>query len=104
MDQKTEQPGGDRAAEGVTVELGGDDISSTKKSPVPASQPHPEADDLGNIPSFMDRRTATVVTTAAMPPKRSWRDGLQVHPAADMFPMMSDAELDELSSNISRNG
>jgi hypothetical protein len=30
----------------------------------------------------------------------SWRDHTQVHPAADLFPMMSDAELDELAKDI----
>src|SRR5690348_1661189 len=86
-------PAGDWRAD-EDVELGGDDISSNK-SPTPASQPDPQADDLGNIPSFMDRRTpkpAIVVTTAAMPAKRSWRDQIKVHPAAD-FPPISREEL-----------
>jgi hypothetical protein len=30
----------------------------------------------------------------------SWRDHIEVHPAADLFPMMSDAELDELAKDI----
>jgi hypothetical protein len=39
----------------------------------------------------------------------SWRDvvaelGVKVHPAADGFPMMSDAELDELAADIAKNG
>ncbi len=33
-----------------------------------------------------------------------WRDGIRVHPAADLFPMISDAELDELASDIAQNG
>jgi DNA-binding Lrp family transcriptional regulator len=34
----------------------------------------------------------------------SWRDRIRVHPAADLFPMMSDAELDELGKDIVANG
>jgi hypothetical protein len=34
----------------------------------------------------------------------SWRDVLPVHPAADMFPMMSKAELLELGKDIKKNG
>lgn len=30
----------------------------------------------------------------------SWRDGIKVHPAADMFPMPSEVELDELAADI----
>jgi hypothetical protein len=34
----------------------------------------------------------------------SWRDNIDVHPAADMFPMMSEAELDELAADIAQHG
>lgn len=34
----------------------------------------------------------------------SWRDQYPVHPAAEMFPMMSDAEIDELAQDIKKNG
>jgi hypothetical protein len=34
----------------------------------------------------------------------SWRDPVRVHPAADLFPMMSDDELDELGHDIIKNG
>jgi hypothetical protein len=34
----------------------------------------------------------------------TWRDKLPVHPAADLFPMMSDAELRELGEDIRENG
>jgi DNA-binding transcriptional regulator YhcF (GntR family) len=33
-----------------------------------------------------------------------WRATIAVHPAADMFPMMSDAELDVLAADIKKNG
>jgi hypothetical protein len=36
--------------------------------------------------------------------KQTWRDVLAVHPAADLFPMMSDVELDELGSDIAAHG
>jgi hypothetical protein len=29
---------------------------------------------------------------------------VRVHPAADLFPMMADAELDELAADIAKNG
>jgi ParB-like chromosome segregation protein Spo0J len=34
----------------------------------------------------------------------SWRDRLKVHPTADLFPMMSEAQLDELAADIAANG
>jgi hypothetical protein len=40
----------------------------------------------------------------ATPPKKSWRDVLPVHPAADLFPTMSDSELRELGNDIKKNG
>jgi hypothetical protein len=33
-----------------------------------------------------------------------WRDDYKVHPAADVFPMMSDEELDTLGKDIEANG
>src|SRR6476646_7445682 len=33
-----------------------------------------------------------------------WRDEYKVHPAADVFPMMSDEELDALAKDIEENG
>jgi hypothetical protein len=33
-----------------------------------------------------------------------WRSMVAVHPAADLFPMVSDAELDELAKDIDANG
>jgi ParB-like chromosome segregation protein Spo0J len=34
----------------------------------------------------------------------SWRDVLQVHPAAELFPVMSESELKELADDIAANG
>jgi DNA-binding Lrp family transcriptional regulator len=38
------------------------------------------------------------------PAGQSWRDRIKVHPAADAFPMMSDAELVALGKDIEKNG
>jgi hypothetical protein len=35
---------------------------------------------------------------------KSWRDHLKIHPAADLFPLMSEAELRELGEDIKKNG
>jgi hypothetical protein len=49
--------------------------------------------------------TAAAVPKRAPPPEnRKWRDDTRVHPAADLFPMMGDAELDELAADIAKNG
>ncbi len=34
----------------------------------------------------------------------TWRDQIEVHPAADIFPMMSESEISELASDIRENG
>jgi hypothetical protein len=36
-------------------------------------------------------------------PQSSWRDHLKVHPAADLFPMMSEPELHKLGEDIKKN-
>jgi hypothetical protein len=43
-------------------------------------------------------------TTAPVKSKTSWRNHIKVHPAAEMFPMMSDVELDALAADIKKNG
>ena len=37
-------------------------------------------------------------------PEQSWRDLMEVHPAALLFPVMSDEELDTLGKDIAKNG
>ena len=37
-------------------------------------------------------------------PAKSWRDVLPVHPAADLFPLMSADELKALGEDIKKNG
>jgi hypothetical protein len=60
-------------------------------------------------------KSTRIVETLAMPqinnsppasvqPKKSWRDALPVHPAAELFPVMSAAELQALGEDIFTNG
>jgi ParB-like chromosome segregation protein Spo0J len=35
---------------------------------------------------------------------KHWRETVKVHPAADLFPMRSDEELDALAADIKKNG
>ena len=35
---------------------------------------------------------------------KSWREVFKVHPAADVFPMLGDAELTDLAADITSNG
>jgi hypothetical protein len=39
-----------------------------------------------------------------VPKRKSWRDVYPVHPAADVFPLMSEEELTELAQDIKKNG
>src|SRR4051795_9104295 len=41
---------------------------------------------------------------AAMNSPGTWRDTIEVHPAANLFPMMSDRELKERAADIAENG
>jgi hypothetical protein len=43
-------------------------------------------------------------TTTAAAALKSWRDVIKIHPAADVFPSMSQAELKELAADIDTNG
>jgi hypothetical protein len=69
------------------------------------------------IPPFLDRRAEVsanpgddttnapaTARTVLVKPKPSWRDHLPVHPAANLFPKMSEAELRELGEDIKKNG
>jgi hypothetical protein len=59
-------------------------------------------DDL-SIPTFLDR-TAEAPSTDDNARRVCWRDHLPVHPAADLFPLMSESELRELGEDIKANG
>ena len=56
-------------------------------------------DELG-IPDFLDRRPKG----EAKAKPTSWRDALPVHPAADLFPLMTRDELKALGEDIKKNG
>jgi hypothetical protein len=43
-------------------------------------------------------------TTTQPTNRTNWRDILPIHPAADLFPLMSEAELRELADDIKKNG
>jgi hypothetical protein len=45
-----------------------------------------------------------LIPAAPQEPRRSWRDTLQVHAAAEMFPLMSPDELCDLGEDIKQNG
>jgi hypothetical protein len=47
-----------------------------------------------------DAATASAVNGA----RGSWRDHLPIHPAAELFPLMSESELRELGEDIKKNG
>jgi hypothetical protein len=51
---------------------------------------------------IMDADTATAETVSK--PQSSWRDHLKVHPAAELFPLMSESELRELGKDIKKHG
>jgi hypothetical protein len=50
--------------------------------------------------AVVNNHAATITDT----PTSKWRDQYKVHPAADVFPMMDDAELAELGEDIKKNG
>lgn len=45
-----------------------------------------------------------MTTTATTPIPSSWRERYPVHPCADVFPMLSDVELDALAEDIKAHG
>jgi hypothetical protein len=50
----------------------------------------------------MSNRTSPA--SDASPSSRSWRDDLPVHPAAELFPIMTDTELVEMGNDIEKRG
>jgi hypothetical protein len=44
------------------------------------------------------------MTNSEQPKTRTWRDVLPIHPAAELFPLMSGDELRELGEDIKRRG
>jgi ParB-like chromosome segregation protein Spo0J len=52
---------------------------------------------------MLDNTTSTT-TVKQRQTSLAWRDVLPVHPAADLFPMMSDSELKEFADDIATNG
>ena len=53
--------------------------------------------------SAKTKSTAVSIPTKA-PSRKSWRDVLPIHPAAELFPRMSDDELRALGEDIKKNG
>lgn len=58
-----------------------------------------------------DSTTATPITTTgtdaekiSTESKQGWRKLLPVHPAAELFPLMSEAEIRELADDIKKHG
>jgi hypothetical protein len=50
------------------------------------------------------KRISAPTNTSERPAVKSWRDVLPVHPAAELFPRMSDEELRALGEDIEKNG
>jgi hypothetical protein len=48
--------------------------------------------------------TGPTIRQSPSRPQVLWRDRLKVHPAAELFPLMSEAELKELGADIKKNG
>src|SRR5262245_49079443 len=56
---------------------------------------------VGPIPERTMRMSTPIVSPPAV---ISWRSIYPVHPCADVFPMMTDLEIDELAADIKANG
>jgi hypothetical protein len=53
---------------------------------------------------MVHRASNAAAVVAAKDEAFNWRDHLPVHPAAELFPLMSEAELRELADDIKQNG
>jgi hypothetical protein len=53
-----------------------------------------------NIEQIIGVKMSNSITSAPF----NWRDHLKVHPAADLFPLLSEQELKELAEDIRKNG
>jgi hypothetical protein len=72
---------------------------------MPRKNTNAEGGDLGVRQDSKQTTPATnSLTDAQTQATKSWRDVLSVHPAAELFPLMSEAELKELGEDIKKNG
>ena len=73
----------------------------------PAAKPTTTTTTIMHRTSTVKRRSAAALERLTKPTKgkeMSWRDKYKVHPAANVFPMMSDKELDDVAEDIKANG
>lgn len=84
----------------------------TDETDTTAATPDGTCDAGGFRPVFLDREPSNKTISSGEPPKlvmpsaikKSWRDVIPVHPAADMLPLLSDEELLELADDIKAHG
>jgi transcriptional regulator with XRE-family HTH domain len=62
------------------------------------------ADELGVSQSTVSKYLQGESNLPHLEPQSSWRDVLPIHPAAELFPTMSESELRELGKDIKKNG
>jgi hypothetical protein len=77
-----------------------------RKAAAPEAPAAPtEAEALSIVENDRSSRPSDLTSQGAQAPqKRSWRDLLPIHPAADLFPLMAPDELRSLGEDIARNG
>jgi hypothetical protein len=68
---------------------------------MPIENPGPGATGTG---AGIVREQQHLLDTTPKETRQGWRDLIQVHPAAELFPMMSEDELRELGNDIEKNG